>query len=46
MPWHDLMLRPLETALRFNGWRVRPVVPLVQLTTLDEHRDLKEVKPQ
>lgn len=38
-PFHAVMLQPVELACRFNGWTVRPAVPFVQLTTLDQHRD-------
>lgn len=38
--YHDLLLIPLRMACRFNGWQgVRPVVPMVLLTTLDKHTD-------
>ena len=41
---HDLLLRPLQASLRFNGWNtVKPVVPMIMLTTLDEHADAKRV---
>lgn len=43
-PYHDLMFKPLRIVIRFNGWKgVKPVVPFVQLTTLDEHKDAKLV---
>jgi len=42
-PFHDVMLQPVELVCRFNGWAERPSVPMVQLTTLDEHRDAKTV---
>jgi len=42
--FHDILLMPLRLVCRFNGWRdVTPTVPFVQLTTLDEHKDAKEV---
>jgi len=41
---HDLLLRPIQVALRFNGWmNVKPVVPMIMLTTLDEHTDAKRI---
>lgn len=43
-PYHDLLLRPLRIAFKFNGWEtVKPSIPIVQLTTLDKHQDA-EVK--
>ena len=42
--FHDIMLLPLQLAMEFNGWDdVIPTVPIIQLTTLDEHRDSKKV---
>lgn len=42
-PYRDLMFRLLRVIIRFNRWTdVRPLCPLIQLTTLDEHRDSKE----
>ena len=41
--FHDILLVPLELACWYNGWDdVRPTVPMIQLTTLDEHRDSKK----
>lgn len=41
---HDLLLRPLQVSFRYNGWtNVKPVVPMIMLTTLDEHTDAKRV---
>lgn len=43
-PYRDLLFKPLNMLVRFNGWKnVKPVVPFVQLTTLDEHKDAKLV---
>ena len=39
------MLKPHRTVIRFNGWDVRPEVPIITLTTLDQHRDAKVVTP-
>ena len=42
--FHDLLLRPIELVCEFNGWEdVVPTVPMIMLTTLDEHRDAKRV---
>jgi hypothetical protein len=44
--FHDLLLRPIELVCEFNGWGdVVPTVPMIMLTTLDEHRDAKRVNP-
>lgn len=41
---HDLLLRPLRMVFEYNGWEnVTPTIPIVQLTTLDQHKDM-EVK--
>lgn len=43
-PYHDLLFRVHEIIIRFNGWTgVHPDCPFIQLTTLDEHTDAKEV---
>lgn len=43
-PYHDLLFRVHEIIIRFNGWTgVHPDCPFIQLTTLDEHADAKEV---
>ena len=43
--WHDLMLKVHQVIIYFNGWqdRVEPDVPLIMLTTLDQHNDAKQV---
>lgn len=42
-PCRDVAMRPIKIVADFNGWRNTSVVcPLLQLTTLDEHRDIKE----
>ncbi len=42
--WHDILLLPLRVVCWYNGWdTVEPVIPMIQLTTLDEHRDSKTV---
>lgn len=44
-PYHDILLLVHRIIIRYNGWaEVEPVVPFIQLTTLDEHQDAKEVK--
>ena len=43
-PYHDLLFTVHRMIIRFNGWQGCKVdVPFIQLTTLDEHRDVKEV---
>lgn len=43
-PYRDLLFAVHRLVIRFNGWRgTRPVCPFIQLTTLDEHRDAREV---
>lgn len=43
-PYRDLLFGPHRVICRYNGWKdVKPEVPLIQLTTLDEHKDAKEV---
>lgn len=46
-PYHDLLFKPHRLIIRFNGWdSVKPVCRMIQLTTLDEHRDAKTVTPE
>lgn len=43
-PYHDLLFTVHRIIIRFNGWKgVKPVIPFIQLTTLDENRDAKTV---
>lgn len=43
-PYHDMLFKVHEIIIRFNGWKgVRPDCPFIQLTTLDEHADAKNV---
>ena len=43
-PYHDLLFTVHRIIIRFNGWKgVKPLVPFIQLTTLDENRDAKTV---
>lgn len=42
--FHHLLLLPLRIVCAYNGWRnIKPAVPLLLLTTLDEHTDLKQI---
>lgn len=44
-PYHDLLFTVHRIIIRFNGWQgVHPEIPFIQLTTLDEHQDAKQVK--
>lgn len=44
-PYHDLLFTVHRIIIRFNKWQgVTVDVPFMQLTTLDEHQDAKEVK--
>ncbi len=43
-PYRDLLFLPHQIIIRYNGWEgVKPDCPFIQLTTLDEHKDAKEV---
>ena len=43
-PYHDLMFLPHRILIKFNGWaNVYPETPFIQLTTLDENTDAREV---
>ena len=43
-PYHDLLFTVHQIVIRFNGWTgAYPDCPFIQLTTLDEHQDAKEV---
>lgn len=45
-PYHDILFNVHRLIIAFNGWKgYRPSVPLMQLTTLDEHKDIKTVSP-
>ena len=41
--FHDIMLKPHRLVIGFNGWNVRPEVPIITLTTLDQHKDAEVV---
>ena len=44
-PYHDLLFTVHRIIIRFNAWQgVHPEIPFIQLTTLDEHQDAKQVK--
>lgn len=45
--FHDLMLQPFRVLIYFNGWeeKVDVDVPMIVLTTLDENKEKKTVKP-
>ena len=44
-PYHDLLFTVHRIIIRFNQWKnVTVDVPFIQLTTLDEHQDAKQVK--
>ena len=44
-PYHDLLFTVHRIIIRFNGWKgVVPDCPFIQLTTLDEHADAREVR--
>lgn len=43
-PYHDLLFTVHRIIIKFNGWQSVTVdVPFIQLTTLDEHQDAKQV---
>lgn len=45
-PYHDILFTVHRLIIRQNGWTgVRPDCPFIQLTTLDEHQDAREVTP-
>lgn len=41
--FHDLLLLPLNMVCWYNHWDVEPSIPMIQLTTLDEHKDAQQV---
>lgn len=43
---HDILLQSLRVVIGFHDWAVEPVVPMIQLTTLDTHRDSKKINPR
>ncbi len=43
-PYHDLLFTVHRIIIKFNGWDgAYPECPLIQLTTLDEHKDAQTV---
>ena len=43
-PYHDLLFTVHRIIIKFNAWAgVNVDVPFIQLTTLDEHQDAKQV---
>lgn len=43
-PYHDLMFQPFRLIASYNGWKnAKPRCPLLMLTTLDEHKDVKPI---
>ncbi len=44
-PMHDIMAKPYHLILHYNRWHKKCTVdvPMIQLTTLDEHKDSKKV---
>ena len=41
--FHHLLLRPVELVCEYNGWtHLHPVVPMILLTTLDQHTDARK----
>lgn len=43
-PYHDLLFTVHRIIIKLNGWKgVRPDCPFMQLTTLDEHTDARQV---
>ena len=46
-PTHDLMLRVHQMVCYINKWEgVKPECKIMQLTTLDEHKDIKQTNDQ
>ncbi len=43
--FHDMLMKVHNVVIWFNGWngKVRPAVPLVLLSTLDQHTDAKKI---
>ena len=45
-PYHDLLFTVHRIIMKFNQWKhAYPECPFIQLTTLDENRDAKQVTP-
>ena len=44
--FHDLLLRPVELVCEYNRWDgIQPTVPMIMLTTLDQHTDAVRINP-
>ena len=44
--FHDLLLRPVELVCEYNRWDgIHPTVPMIMLTTLDQHTDAVRINP-
>ncbi|MBF1074896.1 MAG: hypothetical protein HXL32_09345, partial [Prevotellaceae bacterium] len=45
--FHDVLLEPFRVMLYYNNWQEKydVDVPFIVLTTLDENKEKKEVKP-
>ena len=43
IPYHDIMKQPFDLIADFNGWNVNTEVPMITLTTLDQHKDAQQV---
>lgn len=43
--YHDMMMKPHNVVIQFNGWADKVVVdiPMITLTTLDKHADAQQV---
>lgn len=45
-PYHDIIFHLFKIIVALNRWDpLQPVVPYIQLTTLDSHKDFKQVNP-
>ena len=42
----DILMLPLRVCCRFNGFKVKPTINMIQLTTLDQHKDAQKVTPK
>lgn len=43
-PYHDILFVVHRLIIAFNGWKGRrPACPIMQLTTLDKHKDIQEI---
>lgn len=44
--YHDIMKMPLEVVCAFNSYNVEVSIPMITLTTLDQHKDAQQVTAQ